>query len=295
MRCLVALVLLTGVAFAQSQQPPAQTGQQNTAQQERGTDKSPVIVKVLPTEKSKDDLAREDAKDEEKLAVEGRLVSLTGDLALYTKLLFVSTAILALITLGLVVVGFLQVRDAKKSIDAAVKSAAAAEKSVTYVRNAERPYLTPFNPELRNWSKALMEALEFEVFEFHMDITNIGKGVGFIESYGIAHEINLRGSQGKQPFSIRNEFGRVQVRRDAKFVSEAPFDAFQIVPADRRAMIEFRKTLYVYGYVRYFDFFNVYRRTGFIFEFIPVSTEPEKSTFAICAHPLWNDEEEKQG
>jgi hypothetical protein len=45
--------------------------------------------------------------------------------------LFIATGILGAVTLGLVIVGFLQVRDAKKSIETAAKSAAAAEKAAT--------------------------------------------------------------------------------------------------------------------------------------------------------------------
>jgi len=57
-------------------------------------------------------------------------------------------------------------------------------------------------------------------------------------------------------------------------------------------MIEFRRVLYIYGYVRYFDFFGVFRRTGFIFEYIPVATEPAKSCFAQTVSELWYDHEE---
>jgi hypothetical protein len=62
-------------------------------------------------------------------SIDSRLVSLTSDLARYTEWLFIATLALAFITLGLVVVGFLQIRDARKSVAAAVKSAAAAERS----------------------------------------------------------------------------------------------------------------------------------------------------------------------
>jgi hypothetical protein len=127
MRWLLALVFLAGVAFAQSQEPRTQPSQQNAAQQDRGTEKSPVVVKVLKAEQSKSELEREKAKEES----ESQLVKLTGDLARYTKFLFVATVLLGLATGGLVVVGFLQVRDAKKSIAAAVKSASAAEKAAT--------------------------------------------------------------------------------------------------------------------------------------------------------------------
>jgi hypothetical protein len=149
-RCLVvAMAFLAAIAsdsWGQSKQPSPKAGQQNSAQQERGTDNSPIVVKVLPTEKTKDDLTREDAKDKEKTAIDQKLVSLTGDLALYTKLLFVATAVLALITLGLVVTGFLQIRDARETIEATKIAALAAQKSAETAETAlliqHRPIIT---------------------------------------------------------------------------------------------------------------------------------------------------------
>jgi hypothetical protein len=145
---LAFLAIFASDSWGQSKQPSSKVGQQNAAQQERGTENSPVVVKVIPTEKSKDDLAREDAKDKDKLAVDNRIASLTGELAFYTKLLFVATALLALITAGLVIASFRQVRDAREAIAAAVKSANAAVISADAAKlnalaiiNAERAHL----------------------------------------------------------------------------------------------------------------------------------------------------------
>jgi hypothetical protein len=127
-RSTLAIALITAWAvgaIAQSQQPPSQPNQQPPVQEERGTEKAPVVVKILPTEKPKDELDSEIAKQES----DGQLVKLTSNLATYTELLFIATAFLALGTGALVVVRFSQVRDAKESIAAAVKSAAAAEKA----------------------------------------------------------------------------------------------------------------------------------------------------------------------
>lgn len=134
-RCLLtALVLLAAFvsdSWGQSKQPSPKASPQKATQQERGSEDSPVVVKVIPTEKSKDELARENAKDKE-------IATLTGDLAFYTKQLFVATATLALITLGLVVLGFRQVRDARRSITAAEDSTRIAERALTEL---ERPFV----------------------------------------------------------------------------------------------------------------------------------------------------------
>lgn len=124
-------------ALAQSQQPPSNTPQQQAAPDERGTDKSPIVVKVMPATKPKEELDSEKARQES----DSQLVELTGDLATYTKLLFFATGALVLATGFLVRVGYLQIGDARASIAAAVKSAAAAEKSADAVVSQLRPYI----------------------------------------------------------------------------------------------------------------------------------------------------------
>src|SRR5260370_36148640 len=80
---------------AQSQQPAPQTSQTQPAQKERGTEEAPFIIKVIPAEKSEDDLAREDEKAHDRISAD-RLVKITSDLALYTQKLFYATVALAL-------------------------------------------------------------------------------------------------------------------------------------------------------------------------------------------------------
>src|SRR5450432_883364 len=103
LRCLVvALTFLAAIAsdsWSQSKQSPSKANQQNAAQQDRGTENSPVVVKVLPTEKPQNELENE----KEKLKSDRLLVNLTGDLAKYTNRLFWATFLLGLITAGLVI------------------------------------------------------------------------------------------------------------------------------------------------------------------------------------------------
>jgi hypothetical protein len=128
----VLLALASAIVVgAQSQQPSSQPDQKRSAQEIRGSENIPFIVKVIPTEKSDDEQNSEIAKRE----ADRKLVELTGDLARYTKFLFFATGGLVVITAGLVIVGYRQVRDARQSIAAAVKSAAAAEKAANAAEN----------------------------------------------------------------------------------------------------------------------------------------------------------------
>ena len=63
----------------QSMQPPVKAG--NAAQQERGSENLPVVVKVLPTEKPKNEFDREVEERES----DRQFVKLTGGLAKYTE------------------------------------------------------------------------------------------------------------------------------------------------------------------------------------------------------------------
>jgi hypothetical protein len=206
---------------------------------------------------------------------------------------------IAAFTLGLFLVGmaqaglfYVQLRLIGATLLPAKVAAEAAADAARIARNAERPYFTPFSPELANWEKAVQDRDPFQILEVHLDIHNIGKGIGFFDSYGIANEICRDGQQGKVPLAIRNGFARMPLRSDAQFKAGAPFDNLQISDEDRVAMIDFEKTLFVYGYVRYYDLFGIFRKTGFMFEFIPNKHFLEESAFAMLPHPLWYDEEE---
>src|SRR5260370_15052774 len=137
--CCLVIALALGVAFAPdywgpSKPNPPTASQQKTDQQDRGTETSPVVVKIIPTEKQKDELEAEKTK----LESDRQLVKLTADLANYTKLLFVATAALFIATAGLVVLGFYQSRDTRRSIRAAEASARIAERALTEL---QRPFV----------------------------------------------------------------------------------------------------------------------------------------------------------
>src|SRR5258708_39718546 len=105
---LALLAIFASDSWGQSKQQPPKANPQNTTQQERGTENSPVVVKILPTEKSETELHSEKEKQE----TDRQIVRLTDDLAKYTKLLFFATAALLLVTPGLFIFGYSQSKDA---------------------------------------------------------------------------------------------------------------------------------------------------------------------------------------
>src|ERR1035437_7045722 len=125
MRWLVALLLLSGIAFAQSQQPSPSVGevrqpdqsQTNTAQQpsatdQRGTEKMPLIVKTFPAPKTEEETARETKEREDKAALDRKLVDFNGDLV-------IASAVLAIIGFFQLIVFGLQARRLRQTVKAA--------------------------------------------------------------------------------------------------------------------------------------------------------------------------------
>ena len=132
-RSIVAAILLYaafGVGSAQSQQPPIKGKKPKTeaterkgADEQRGTENAPVVVKALPAEKGDKERADEAAERDEKRALDRRLVDLTSDLARstddlasFTKALFYATAVLGIGTCGLLWLGFRQSKDTRVAL-----------------------------------------------------------------------------------------------------------------------------------------------------------------------------------
>jgi hypothetical protein len=142
---VLALFLALISDSAQSQQTPQQPAptdiQSKGPEDQRGTEQSPLIVKIAPTPKTDDDRA-EEAKERERIAESERrkekadadLVKYTAELARFTALLFYATGVLGVATFGLLVAAFFQSRDTKTSVRV-------ARDNVKALMNAEEAHL----------------------------------------------------------------------------------------------------------------------------------------------------------
>src|SRR5713226_4400394 len=105
---LVALALVLSASsfldsHAQSQQTPTgrdrnQTQSQSQHKQpatsnQQGTEQSPVVVRIQPSQKTETETAEEQKERSEKAELDRKLVNFNGDLAFYTKLLFLVAVI----------------------------------------------------------------------------------------------------------------------------------------------------------------------------------------------------------
>jgi hypothetical protein len=96
----------------------------------------PVIVNITPAPKSDSERAEEVEDRRKKAETDTRLTNYTGELAFFTKGLFLATVVLGIATIGLLIAAFFQSRDMKASITAAKDAASAARDQVELSRHA---------------------------------------------------------------------------------------------------------------------------------------------------------------
>ena len=149
-----------------------------TTAQERGSEAFPLVVETVPKPKSQAESERDNAAAKAKAELDRKLVELTEHLAFYTGLLFAATFALAVGTALLVRVGFLQVRDAKEAIAAAVKAAEAAERAATV---AEHTLVASIRPVVVASGVVLYEGPK----EIHFDLVNVGNGPATIKALSV--------------------------------------------------------------------------------------------------------------
>jgi hypothetical protein len=153
---------------AASEQP-----QNQSAGQDRGAPNDPIFVKIVPPEKTDTERAEDRKKENEKSAIDRSVVRFTEDLATYTAFLFGATAVLALATGGLVFAGFKQLRDTKRIIIAAEKSAMTAERALT---DLERAYVfVSIYAHYPNFATLVNNATE-KLFDVHVTISASNHG-----------------------------------------------------------------------------------------------------------------------
>jgi hypothetical protein len=203
------------------------------------------------------------------------MVDLTTDLAQYTGLLFLATALLVAATGALVCVGFLQVRDAKKSIaaaenaaKAAMKSAEVAEASLTVL---ERPvlvaYVRPF--KVGYFTDSPGERTIFP--KVGIDFTNYGKTPAIID-HAVADLILSRSPPDNSLSAGRKRLRwHIDVVRPGRHIGDLQVEAVgNPFSSAQKQEIQFRSTfVWFSGYVRFTDIFDALNTTYFMFKYEP--------------------------
>ena len=271
---------------------PEETKNDGDPKQASGTP-PPIIIHVHPAEKTDSERAEETQERHEKAKLDRQLVELTADLAKFTKGLFAATIALFVATAGLAYFGWRQSKDMGKSIAAAQKSADAALLQAKVMVSSERPYVIPHGPVLDGFGELVNGVGENRSVRIRYEIDNRGKGIAFLDTHATGHEIRQDDVGLPMPNPTTPGLGRMPLGPGSKFTSDAVFASFEISEIDLFMMQKGIKSLFVYGYFRYFGLVGNARKTGFIFEFQAREEDVEQSTFVT--HPSaewWFDEEE---
>jgi hypothetical protein len=307
--CIAALAFVYGVAASVAQpkdQPPAASQQQQTAPEQPKASQPGALPAAKESDSAQITNAPEVAKDDQPdtpvyksacgdtknhsqadLCEQQRMSAAAERAATYAWWQLIVGAIgLGAVALSLVFAGI----GAFAARDAAIAGTNAAR----IARNAERPYFIPYEPNLKNWDWSILKSDEFAVMEVHLGIENVGKGVGFFIGYGIGHEFfGGEAPSGSEDILTHRSVGKVPVSSSGIFNAGAAYDVFQIPAKTRLEMLDYKTTLYVYGYFRYSDLFDIKRRTGFMYQYIPDQKSPDVGVLAIVQHPQWYDREER--
>jgi hypothetical protein len=160
------------------QQPYYKSKDQEPGAGNRGSEHSPIVVKVLPYEGSQEDKNQANAKAE----LDRELTEYTGKLAFYTEYLFIATLVLASLTGALAWVAGRQMKDARKAIVAAQVSAKASEQHVHIAERSlidlERAYITA---GIKGTATVIGANQSPGFIVLRASVSNYGKTPGFID------------------------------------------------------------------------------------------------------------------
>jgi len=126
---LLSIIIITAVNAESPRQSEKEAThpQQNTANNHRGSDQSPLIVKILPTIKNNVEAENETKEKEEKATNDKRIIQITGILAVI--------GFLQLIVFGL------QARRLRQTVEVTKEAANATTNSVANISKIERAYV----------------------------------------------------------------------------------------------------------------------------------------------------------
>jgi len=244
--CALVLVLLLSASDSQSQQPvpspdiSAQPKQEEAkpAQQHSATDKQPasqqpIIVNVLPPQKSEREIEEEQRERNEKSKLDRRLVGLTADLAIFTAILAIATVVLAAATAALWY---------------------ATKKLVKGAEETARRQLRAYVGVQRCWQKGIANRPRFEIIFENFGQTPAKNGL-----YWVALTISTYENPNDIPIEVQNpaEKGTFELPPGAAFTVDINRNGEVSVPNDLSDAFNKKEiAVYVFGRLDFVDAFG---------------------------------------
>jgi hypothetical protein len=286
MRWLVALLILTGVAFAQSQQPPAKgyppanNATQPPAPDQRGTDQVPITVKILPTPKPKPDADKEERERQDKAEVDKKLAFETQRVADYTDRLVLFTVFLFCVAVVQAALFVWQLFYMRAGVRDAKDAATAALLQANAIIAAERPYifaLPPANNEFLPTGAAAFypEAPGNPLPKLGLTFANVGKLYGtMVECRAEIVFDNLPSEPIFSP-STPTPKGAIIVRPNTQTDTIIVEAVRKLTAKEAEEIGAGRKSFYCFGYIKYTDPFGWLHTKGFCFKMTFGKPTPE--------------------
>jgi hypothetical protein len=151
---VLLFLLVCSISYAQSQQPSptprensnqvqeqAKSAPQQTATDQRGTEQSPIIVKIMESPKTQEEIQRDINERDEQTANNRKLTYFTGGLAFVALLQFIGIAIQAWFLRKSFIATKLAAEAAKTSADVAEKMLTLGERAYLVVDGFSKPTL----------------------------------------------------------------------------------------------------------------------------------------------------------
>lgn len=268
---MLIVLIVTGTIYAESQQPPqspkaiqqeahSTNTNQKTASDQRGNEKSPLVVKVLPTKEIEEEAAQAQKERKEKTELDRKLTEYTKDLSIYTKDLSAFTAVLAVAAILQLIVFGLQAWKLHQTVKATKESANAALKSTDAFKASERAYV-----KMSHCPPGLYPApAPHSIYVVKMRVKNFGQTPATVTDLLLTKKVLPRNERLPMvpDYSVRaaGESPNIfLVREDESFTSYN----FPISNEERSSIEDGTQILYVYGYIDYIDRFGCRHRAGY--------------------------------
>jgi hypothetical protein len=245
-RCLaIALTFLAALAsdsWGQSKQQtpsPTQSAQTNKTPNERGTEQSPVIVKVLPTKESEDKAAADARREDEKTENDRRL-------ARFTEFLFWATCALSVIALFQLFVFGWQGYQLRETVKATKEAAGVANKEFI---STHRPKTVP------------IEFRYVNIGDTKGHVTEVGTRLIYTKQDMVESDLDFRVDKIIPPMEIKSgEFG---------FKLTADKNDLDLDASMQMRLDEIK--LFCIAYIVYRDDMETIRQMGFCRQYNPES------------------------
>ena len=249
--------------------PQSSQPSQPPAADQRGTDQSPLSVKVIPSQRSPEEVEKEENDRREKAEVDKKLTDEAGKIAVYSFWLGIFTFALFCAAIGQIGLFWIQLRYTRRSLDDAALAANAAQASAHATRESMvlatdtaqrqlRAYLMVHTAVVENFSAGGKPRAKLTI-----------KNTGQTPAHAVTHWC----SSGIAPYPVEDHVVRALKRREIDLPTKPlppgcqtkTWSESDILTEDQyEAVSDGTHALYVIGEIRYLDAFNKPQETDFL-------------------------------